>query len=257
MKKPTSPLGKLSIFSSESLQNTKLNTNVAAPSLTAVATNLGVSSITSMASIEPISLSVYLGCIILGIACLPGFTSGLLLGSLCTLAVGSLSQIMQFIDPLYVRNSHYYRYVLDNPLTVTITAPLIEELIFRGLLLTVALIAVTTLFPITTTIMMWETGISLAAAIAISAVAMVFGLVHLGNEHEGAYRQAFIATLSGIAFGVMALQFGLGTAIGAHVINNSISYTIAYLSDLGFLKPSLGLSVQSEESDTSELNFAM
>lgn len=254
MKNLTHSLGQFSIFQSRPQSNTTLKANIEAPPLTAVASAVGVGSLTSIGNLQLGSITIYLTCLALGIACLPGFTTGLLIGPMISLITISLNMIMQLIAPLTERNSNYLRLIRENPLNAMIIAPVLEEGIFRGLLLPVMLDAITTLFPITTTMMFWGTGITLAAAISIGVVAGLFGAIHVFNEHEGAYRQAFIATLSGIAFGILALEFGLYAAIGAHIMNNSIA-VFYLLSCVGCCQPPSALTTQIDEFSSPELSI--
>ncbi|WP_058534514.1 CPBP family intramembrane glutamic endopeptidase [Legionella saoudiensis] len=251
MKNLTHSLGKFSIFKPQ--PNTGSNPNINPPSLTSVAAAIGVGTLTAIGNFEPEFITIYVACLALGLIYLPGFTAGLSIGFACALANMSLTLIMQQINPLTLQDSSYYRTVANKPLYVTLIAPVLEEVFFRGLLLPAMLAAITAFFPITTTMMFWGTGITLAAAISIGVTAGMFGLLHLRNDHEGAYRQALVATLIGIALGVTAIEFGLWAAIGAHIVNNSISYA-SLLFSLEFCQPD-NLPEQSEKCAPPELSM--
>lgn len=255
MKNRTNSLEKFSIFQSKPQPNTGLNNSIKTPSLTAVATAVGVSSLASAGTIESEAIFIYVACVALGIAFLPGFASGLLLGSVCSLVNIALAILMHRISPLNAPKSSYYYFLINNPLTATIVGPSIEEILFRGLLLPAMLAVITTLFPITTTIMFWGTGITLAATIAIGLTAGLFGLAHIANDHEGAYRQVFFTTLFGIACGVIALQLGLWAAIGAHIVNNSIMMALMLPSSTSFLQSNGVLTEPIDARDQSELSM--
>ena len=204
-----------------------------APSLTAVAAAIGVSPNIGMGNIELNSIGIFLICMALGVVYLPGFTTGLLVGAVQALIGNTLVHIMEYVKPLNDNDSAYKHQILDNPLLVTLIGPTLEEVIFRGILLPMVLTAVAWLFPITTTTMLFGAGLSLAVGISVGLVALLFGIVHLNNKHEGVYRQAFVTSLAGITLGVLALEFGLAAAIGAHIMNNIIAFSLVAFKESG------------------------
>ena len=62
--------------------------------------------------------------------------------------------------------------------------------------------------------------------VSIVATAAFFGFIHIFNDHKNSPIQAFSATLGGILLGVSAAQFGLGCAIAAHIVHNTIITTL-------------------------------
>lgn len=80
-------------------------------------------------------------------------------------------------------------------------------------------------------IAMFGASINAASLGVVCVTAILFGAIHLPNEHQNAPVQAMVATLSGVIFGLLALQYGLWVPIAAHIMNNTLSITSLLLGD--------------------------
>jgi membrane protease YdiL (CAAX protease family) len=125
-------------------------------------------------------------------------------------------------------DSEFEKDVLKYPLFGTLGAPFLEEGIFRGLLQPLATRAILFIAPAAAAAFL-GTGLSIAVVVSIVGTAAIFGFLHVFNDHKNSHIQAFTCTLQGIAFGVLAAQFGLPAAIAAHVVNNTIALSLAKL----------------------------
>lgn len=125
-------------------------------------------------------------------------------------------------------DSEYEKDIIKFPLSATLLAPFLEEGIFRGLLQPLATRAILFIVPAAAAAFL-GTGLSIAVTVSIVGTAAIFGFVHVFNDHKNSHIQAFSCTLAGIAFGVVAAQFGLPAAIAAHIVNNTIAISLAKL----------------------------
>ncbi len=169
-----------------------------------------------------------------GSVMIPHFSLGLALG-VANLVLASMVGLLVSLLPIKKANQEDYRQqLLSYPMMVTVFAPTLEELLFRGLLQTL-LIA---LFP-------------QASLMAVCITALLFGLAHLTNAKENdAYHQAINTTFSGIFFGLVAMQLGLWAAIAAHMMNNTIALTLLMLCGVPAPKPQSTFVGQSSLSIT-------
>lgn len=157
-----------------------------------------------------------------GAAFLPHFALG------CAIAAGVLvinlviATVVRFFVKSEVKQD-YLEMLENKQLLVTLGAPILEELIFRGAMLQLSLLLIGLAFPPALILPFLNTGLAIAAATAILITAVVFGLVHASNAEKNNYAQVANAFLGGLAFGFLAIQFGLLVAIGAHVLNNTIA----------------------------------
>jgi membrane protease YdiL (CAAX protease family) len=144
--------------------------------------------------------------------------------------------------------------IFKSPLTVTLFAPIMEELFFRGIIQPLLLASILTLFPQLTGVVLFGT-FSAAGICAVAITAALFGAVHLTNQKKNdAYHQAFNATFGGVVYGLLSLQFNLFTSIAAHVINNTVCITLMMmiLSRLQELKADNSNSVSTDQPSLSQ-----
>ena len=125
-------------------------------------------------------------------------------------------------------DSEYQKTLLEYPLLATLVAPILEEGFFRGLVQPLAARTILLVAPAAAALYL-GTGLSIAVTISIVATAAIFGLAHCFNNHKNSHIQALTATCGGVAFGLLAAQFGLPAAIAAHMVNNTIAMTITKL----------------------------
>lgn len=107
--------------------------------------------------------------------------------------------------------------LLKMPSIVCLGGPVVEEVCFRGCLLPIFIRAI-------------------GQTNGIMAVSALFGFSHLSNieddgkmsisTHPQRIAQAVNATVTGVLLGYIYVYFGLFTAIGVHIGNNTSAYTI-------------------------------
>lgn len=168
-----------------------------------------------------------------GILCFPNFGMGMALGLANLMINIIIIKILDFIIGLPNNdNSEYCRYIKNNPIYASVVGPIIEELIFRGILLPIMIAVMVELFPSTASMTLClGVTISTAAALSVLVTSIFFGALHLINEHKTAWIQAILSTESGILLGLVSLHLGLGAAIGAHILNNTIAVIMMFMSE--------------------------
>lgn len=80
-------------------------------------------------------------------------------------------------------------------------------------------------------IIMFGATINATSVSMVCVTAILFGLLHLGNPHENAPIQTILATLAGVTFGVLALQYGLWASIAAHIMVNTLATLGIFIGD--------------------------
>lgn len=108
---------------------------------------------------------------------------------------------------------------LDKEFSVSvIAAPVIEEIVFRGLLQPVLAYGITCAFPqLATPIVL---GVNSATLTSIAITSIGFGAGHYPNFSKGGVFPCVAAAVAGIVFGVARDRFGLIASIGAHMTAN-------------------------------------
>lgn len=117
----------------------------------------------------------------------------------------------------------------ETPFSVSVIYPILEEVVFRGLLQPSLRWAASVCLPDVTMKLAFLPAMSLASIVAVVATSVLFGSVHLINQHSGRKIQAMLATWGGITKGLLAINYGLGPAIGAHIMNNTIAGIGGYI----------------------------
>jgi len=168
-----------------------------------------------------------IGAVVIGTLFAPNF----LLGMAAGVAIGFTAIIItKALATLGIfktegKNSEYMKQLFAFPLLGTLIAPVAEELVFRGGIQPLLTRTLIWLVP-TTTAIFAGTGLSIAAAVSIVATAAIFGFAHIFNQHQNSHIQAIITAVEGVAFGILAAQFGLGASIAAHLTINTILITL-------------------------------
>jgi hypothetical protein len=169
------------------------------------------------------------GSIAIGILCAPNFALGLAAGG-ALWVVGTTINTGLSILCNRKDNSKYTKEIINRSLEVALLAPVIEELIFRGGMQPLFTRAIVWLVPAATAVF-FGTGLGTATVVSIVVTSVLFGLLHLANKdvNENVHFQVIYAGILGIPLGILAVQFGLGTSIAAHIIINTISTIFANL----------------------------
>src|SRR5581483_10094487 len=97
------------------------------------------------------------------------------------------------------------------PTSVIITAPIIEEIQFRYILQT-GFTYISSLF----------LSMNHVKAISIPLTSYLFGMCHLGHQHEYVGLHCINAEISGCLYGHLMENFGLWASIAAHATHNTI-----------------------------------
>ncbi|MBS3904178.1 MAG: CPBP family intramembrane metalloprotease [Simkania sp.] len=160
--------------------------------------------------------------IALGVFYSPVFCFGAAVGVI-DCSVHTILSYTLFSNPEQSNKGTYLKELIDTSAFITcVVGPIIEEFLCRGLLLHALKHVATTIF--TNRSILLPLGIAMPAstiaAIIISSV--IFGMLHLSNDHEGATDQVILCTLGGLTYGVLAESFGITASIGAHIANNSL-----------------------------------
>jgi membrane protease YdiL (CAAX protease family) len=170
------------------------------------------------------------GAITLGILFAPNFSIGLAAGGAIWFVATTISATLATCGfaNLDDRNSEYMKTLFGFPLLATFFAPVGEELVFRGAIQPLLTRAIVWLVPAATAAF-FGTGLGIATTVSIVATAAIFGFIHTFNKHKNSHIQALVTGVQGIAFGVLAAQFGLGASIAAHMMVNTILFTLGRL----------------------------
>ena len=101
------------------------------------------------------------------------------------------------------KEEHSNQIYEDLPFAICVVVPIIEEIIYRGILLT---------------------GFTyiLSDIVAILLSSFIFGIVHLTNNKNDSHKQSICAGIGGILHGTLMINYGLWASIGSHVINNTM-----------------------------------
>lgn len=169
------------------------------------------------------------GAIALGIIFAPSSAIGVTVGAVNFVVMGITSIAVNALGWMSPdEDSEYSKTIHDNPLLGTLVAPILEELTFRGGMQPLLTRGVLWLAPAAAGAFLGSS-MSIAATVALVATAALFGAVHCFNDHKNAHIQAIFCTVSGVADGLLALHFGLGASIAAHIVNNTLAITLCKL----------------------------
>ncbi len=171
-----------------------------------------------------------IGALALGAFFIPNFAIGMAAGAGI---FGAASVIAPALEALGIVKkeetpSEYAKFDQEWPILTTLGFPVFEEALFRGGVMPVIARCVVLIIPATAAAFL-GTPLSIAMTVSIVATAAIFGLLHLFNPHPNAHLQAVAATISAIVLGLLAAQFGIGAAIAAHILNNTLVVTITQL----------------------------
>lgn len=116
-------------------------------------------------------------------------------------------------------------YETGNIPTITLLAPIGEELVFRGMLQPLLAKAVQLAIPSTSAILFGKE-ISRAQAIAVLSIGVLFGWLHRDNPTCSglpSYSRISIISVGGIIYGATAAKYGLMASIASHLFNNTVA----------------------------------
>lgn len=194
----------------------------------------------------------------LGSAFIPYFTLGLAVGVIAPIA--ELAIILAIAIPTFLllwmvkgqswldnelekdsENKKDYRdSCAKDPVGTALWYPIKEEILFRFILQHLLICIGTLLAPALAVTPFFATGLSAVSAASIACASVFFGLAHLSNsKNNDSYGQATLCTINGVIYGVMAINFGLGAPIAAHIANNTFCVTLSkLLEEIEINKPS-------------------
>jgi membrane protease YdiL (CAAX protease family) len=173
-------------------------------------------------SLVPVLCVAALGC-----AFIPYFALGLAVGVvkhyILTGPFAYLLNKLPIPDPQSKDLALYNKLIDENMTRVMIWGPIIEEVWYRWLVQTNLMTAFLVFAPTLLVTPFFSTGLSVAAAASIVCASLYFGWDHLGNsDNNDSYKQAIHCTIAGMIYGVLAMNFGLGAPIAAHIANNTL-----------------------------------
>ncbi len=162
--------------------------------------------------------------IALGVLFLPNFGLGLAAGAVMlvvtAITMSSLTSL-GVIEDTEETSSQYSRLLQNDLLSGAVFAPLAEEAVFRGGIQPMLTKVFQMIVPASAGALI-GTPLSIASSISIVATGILFGAVHYLNPHKGAFQQAVMASVNGVALGILASQFGIGSALAAHMAFNTV-----------------------------------
>ncbi|MGE5195939.1 MAG: type II CAAX prenyl endopeptidase Rce1 family protein [Anaerolineae bacterium] len=115
-----------------------------------------------------------------------------------------------------------------HPFIPSVAVPTVEELLFRGALLSGIDIVAKQVLPAMTVQLFAFPPMATATAVAVVASSALFGLAHLLNDHPDAWFQGAYATIDGLILGGLMTRYGIIAPIAAHIANNSVAIAFLY-----------------------------
>lgn len=179
----------------------------------------------------------------IGILYIPNFTLGLATGAVLYFCMLMIILGCKTFFPVN-SSSTYEKMIMSQKFHTSIIAPVLEEMLFRGILQPL-LINLSILFAPTTSTAITIFGFSLSAPVifAIGITSIIFGAAHMKNKHEMVNLQVLFASLFGNVLGFLAFEFGLGASVGAHIMNNFLAITVDLIFFSGVIaKPEINTS---------------
>jgi len=135
-----------------------------------------------------------------------------------------IAVILRLVMPVpREENSGYSKYLNEStPFELGVAGPIVEEVLFRGILQGGLLVVLKRLIP-ATTVSILGMPFTIAGLIAIVTASAVFGAVHAMNDHKGAWGQAIVVGVSALfTEGPLAYFYGIEASMMAHILNNTI-----------------------------------
>lgn len=166
---------------------------------------------------------------ILGALFVPHFATGLLAGLISmpvNLIIGCILVIFFAARDESTSESEHSEFLKNQSLYCSLIGPVGEELVFRGLIQQLLILALTWLFPMAANSILLFPGINIIAALSILLSSIIFGAAHAQNRHNNAHLQAVSTSITGVFLGLLAFHFGLGASIAAHILIGTILTTL-------------------------------
>ncbi len=116
---------------------------------------------------------------------------------------------------------------IDNFWETAVLAPVVEEIIFRGILYGFLRDVMEALLP-DYDVPIFSFTVKLAALVAIVATAILFGWVHIANGIGVIH--AILAGTTGVVYGILREKHGLISSTAAHMTNNALVVAAMKLS---------------------------
>ncbi len=141
-----------------------------------------------------------------------------IVGSLLFYSVVALISHCARIRFIFISSEH-------NVFLRTCVGPIIEEILFRGIIQPLAEMSFAYTLP-AVTVELFGAPVTLAALVAIVATALIFGLAHLFNSHPRTGGQAIHTAVASLALGLLAVRVGLLASIAMHMVHNTANAII-------------------------------
>jgi hypothetical protein len=148
----------------------------------------------------------------------------------------AFSQVLKLLISDKESRGRYASNFFASPFDVCVLSPILEEGYYRFFLQGSLQFFYRALLP-SITFSLFGIPMLLSTLLAIEVASFFFGQAHLENDHPGANRQAFFATLSGISYGILYSHFGFWASCLAHIINNTAVRTLVTISSFFPKKP--------------------
>ncbi len=196
-----------------------------------------------------LSSSIFLSSMIL-----PNFDLGLGLAVVETIVSMAILYIKNHLEDQSSHSSfafsEYGKQIFSSPLASCLTAPIAEELLFRGLIQNGLPLLISSFVPESSESRLFN--LNSTAIFSLCFTSLLFGLMHLSNRHDKANVQAVATTISGLFYGWLALQSGIYCSIAAHIAHNTLLFLCADMA--GFINDNKNENASSSLEECTEVD---
>jgi membrane protease YdiL (CAAX protease family) len=166
-------------------------------------------------------LALVVAGIALGALASSTFAIGVSCGIVESLVFFSIVVLASYYTEIHLVTSHHDVFLR------TCVSPTLEEIFFRGLIQPLAEMSLAYALP-AVTVEIFGATLTLAAIVAITTTALIFGLAHLYNSRPGSNIQAIHAAIGSIALSLLAVRVGLAASIAMHVVHNTATAIVIH-----------------------------
>jgi membrane protease YdiL (CAAX protease family) len=174
------------------------------------------------------------GSLMVGAMTIPHFTIGMRFG-LMKWGINTLMAVTLVLgrqETPMTKDDEYTEFLQSSMLYCALWAPIKEELIFRGAIQKISAAAIALAIPNLADEQFYWGNFPIATAISIFTTSLIFGALHVRNEHSLSYFQGISSFMSSMISGYAAAQYGFGAAVAQHITNNLISTMILNLATI-------------------------